>query len=564
MYNYSETHTRTHKVFVAQAQLSSVQGTKSTEAFAREQILDWLRRYFPNHPIGHSLFEQERFHYHDPERGYVLEALRPQDNYWAMQLSHPCTENHGRQWITELSLAKPQNDSPPPPLFGIRLKYSDTARDLGPPIHTIPRIWRDFLKNPGLWDDGTKLQDRLGFIEDPAHSDFDRFLELLNNKSRKRPLFVISTNRNSENLADTLIDPNTLQRVCAGLAHVYVLGPKTTFALTDQLGKEWSVYNGAIRTYNPGFDDLNDELVAHPLILPSTTWDIGAKAVTSILKGSAFHASTNRNDLPSFNDVRRIYLSSLARRQQTKNADCSEQLEIAQQTADVLRQQSDEWRGAAEEAFERISEAEKLYFDAQTQVDVLEADIKRLRDNLKRTQKAAAQGTDSKIEIVSLFPDITKFDEWFDVTIGDRVLFPEMRRKAFMKDVAKGNVYTDHDLVYRMTLALADIHTRMKRSGSSALKARWDQQVSQSGVRIVKSNVDLVKRMDNRYTVDITTGNSTREIKLEWHLAKGGGRNPRNIFRQYYNWVPDYQNEDGTRGIVVIGHQTTHLDNKMT
>lgn len=67
-----------------------------------------------------------------------------------------------------------------------------------------------------------------------------------------------------------LCDPDELANRLAGIAEVFLLnGIETTFELTEATGKEFSCFNGAIRTYWPGLSLEHDSPFSHPLGLPS-------------------------------------------------------------------------------------------------------------------------------------------------------------------------------------------------------------------------------------------------------------------------------------------------------
>jgi hypothetical protein len=91
-------------------------------------------------------------------------------------------------------------------------------------------------------------------------------LESLVLAERTLPVVVITPSpRNNK----PIIDANRTADALAGMAHVFVVGSASaTFALTTALGKEWAVFQGAVRLYWPGFS-RSDPPRRHPLWLPS-------------------------------------------------------------------------------------------------------------------------------------------------------------------------------------------------------------------------------------------------------------------------------------------------------
>ena len=63
-----------------------------------------------------------------------------------------------------------------------------------------------------------------------------------------------------------------LARAVLGLAHVFVLQPEHSWALTRQLEKRLSVFGGAVRIYDPGFYEADDPF-RHPLFLANRLQD---------------------------------------------------------------------------------------------------------------------------------------------------------------------------------------------------------------------------------------------------------------------------------------------------
>ncbi|MCW5790451.1 MAG: hypothetical protein KIT72_08520 [Polyangiaceae bacterium] len=100
----------------------------------------------------------------------------------------------------------------------------------------------------------------------------DPLLELLLSKTRRHPIVVLSPDPYSERLS---VDPDAISNAVAGVASVHVLASKWAgFALTDEVGKRYSCYNGAVRIYWPRFS-LEADPFFHRLWLPSEISELG-------------------------------------------------------------------------------------------------------------------------------------------------------------------------------------------------------------------------------------------------------------------------------------------------
>lgn len=120
----------------------------------------------------------------------------------------------------------------------------------------------------------------------------EAFIEKL--KSSQRPIpFVVVTKCFDESL---LFDVDKLCNVLAGSANVYVLDKEATFRVSDTFGREWSVFNGAIRIYFPKF---GDDIWQHPLYTPNYILD---KGVDRILRQISRRIGEHLN----FNENRRV------------------------------------------------------------------------------------------------------------------------------------------------------------------------------------------------------------------------------------------------------------------
>lgn len=100
----------------------------------------------------------------------------------------------------------------------------------------------------------------------------DKLVEMLLSKSRRHPVVVVSPDPFSETWT---VDPVAISNILAGVASVHVLSSKWAgFALTDEVGKQRSCYNGAVRIYWPRFS-LDADPFFHRLWLPSEISEFG-------------------------------------------------------------------------------------------------------------------------------------------------------------------------------------------------------------------------------------------------------------------------------------------------
>lgn len=131
---------------------------------------------------------------------------------------------------------------------------------------------------------------RLGI--EPTYVDVDDipgFVDFLYAATRRFPVIVFSPDPATGELA---VRPEVVAHALAGLARVCVLAtPDATYALSDQVGKLCSCYNGAVRIYWPRFADDSDPYF-HRLWMPGAVAEMGAEGFAhSLLRFIAAAAS---------------------------------------------------------------------------------------------------------------------------------------------------------------------------------------------------------------------------------------------------------------------------------
>lgn len=123
-----------------------------------------------------------------------------------------------------------------------------------------PRIVQDILRSGAPWyykDTHVSLSP----ITFQGRDGGDDFIRLAWSKGRSLPLISVSSNTeipfSSHDLASIAYD-------LAGLAVVAEIDEEAAWFITEQKGKEWSCYGGALRVYWPGLDEASS-CFEHPL-----------------------------------------------------------------------------------------------------------------------------------------------------------------------------------------------------------------------------------------------------------------------------------------------------------
>ena len=284
-------HPRIRQVVQITAYLCGEDSEASADE-ARHETLRWLHKRagpLPSDAWQGATFEREVA----PGHSAFAVSLTEPAPYWVARLDHPDPIVPGRTWSTEVTVGI----SPQGAQFGVRLSCSSRRDDPEVELST-PGIALQVADRPGLQDFGVRLTPEAWLLE--SSDDLYRFLELVENPARTRPVYVVSLPDGEVDPATAFIDCRSLARRCLGIAHVVILPSPLSFELTDQVGREHSVFSGAVRSYFPGFAVENQVPRKHPLALAARIVDWpggGARAFEDLLVRRAYEYSTCHPDL---------------------------------------------------------------------------------------------------------------------------------------------------------------------------------------------------------------------------------------------------------------------------
>lgn len=165
----------------------------------------------------------------------------------ALRLSHPDSDEPALLWESELILAHEHRANQ----LRVAARTScghvgDYVAPIALPAPSRPRVVKELVQKFGAFEGQTRLTS-VAIPVTPG--DFEKhFIAVLENPERAVPLVVVST-RGSGRPA---VDPRKVADQLVGLAVVCAFESKfVSFRLTDALGEEWTVRDGAVRIYWP-------------------------------------------------------------------------------------------------------------------------------------------------------------------------------------------------------------------------------------------------------------------------------------------------------------------------
>ncbi|WP_370323778.1 hypothetical protein [Euzebya sp.] len=174
---------------------------------------------------------------------------------------------NGVQWRTEILHGAPDERAHVTIRIGIRAAATGSIAPLEYEFKS-PALVRTLLRELDVYDG--EHECHADPVPEVGPSQVGDLVTLMQSDSRRLPVIVVSrTSRGS----DLLLDPVELSRQLAGMAHVRVMStPQSSWTLTDVVGAQLSVYDGALRVYFPSFTP-DDDPYRHRLTFPDRISD---------------------------------------------------------------------------------------------------------------------------------------------------------------------------------------------------------------------------------------------------------------------------------------------------
>jgi hypothetical protein len=497
---------------------------------ARRQILEWLQRKcgvaFPVAAwAGNSFIVYS-------DQGRSVEVLaQDESDVWASLLIAPERPDGGRSWIAETALFRDDDRV----RLAVRLSCAAQG-EVGDFAISVPPFVQPLARDFDLVSHGETL---LGTARDVTTADdVERLVALIEAERRILPVIVVS-GTDAAGGSRYLLDTDELAARLAGLAWVFRIPYEAAYELTSRFDKQWSVFNGACRTYRPGFQRASQTPFDHPLIVGHRllSEDGGAWAVERLCQDVA-RASVEAPDmfarLPRFHDLKAAFVRrDTERRLETETAEPAR--------APLLKRQIETLQGQVEQALSQAVEADQEarlaradLEDSQQLNTALQARIEQL-EALAKSHDQVVLPSDrpgSYAELVS----------WVAGNFPDRLVLSVKARRALA-----GSVYKDLALVCDALELMAQQYVDMKRYGG--------RNEFEDRLRCLKLKEEAVSATPAKLRNDpqYWCRHEGRDLFTDRHLKKGNSRDPQECLRIYYAW-------DETSRTVVIGHLTTHLE----
>lgn len=437
-------------------------------------------------------------------------------NLWALRVDNPDLNVAQRIWTTEFVVGYTREFKRP--MFSLRLLVS-SPEDRLQIQPAVPAVVRKISKQFGVHRGPTKFRFEPWVLK--SEDDVESFLYYLVNPNRSVPIFAISL---EEEAGRPSFNPIALNKATVGIGTVVVLPPEVSWTITNNFGKQLSIFNGAIRTYMPGFSNGANPY-PHKLFIPNREgMDDWERQTLEILCWIAANESLRHlrlgRDVLSFSDVREYCQDRERAALKASGSDYSAQLEAAQIQIDSLKEDLDR---AKDESDKWLAE----YESADKQVQLLQQQIKIIRyRNQQLIGQIKNRGDDPDSSII-LPNSWDQFAEWCDDTLNGRiVLSPRARREV------KSPEFNDPKLAAKCLLWLANEYRDSRINGSDQDLRKYISE----GIKNDRCGAESFK-----FEWEGT------KYSVEWHIKNGGNtRDPLRCLRIYYLW------DESTNQVVIV------------
>lgn len=511
---------------------------------ASVQIYNWIKEKFP----GMGLPERICTYSRNSSTISVDIIYNRETRYFCMRTVHPDTSVAGRIWTTEAEIVDINGTLK----LGVKNYYST--------IDTVQADYVDFSAPSFVWTiykhigykDGQLGNGNLVIID--SDEKYIMFRKALEDSERKLPIIVITQNISGdtelikyfEAKDGYLLDGEKLAQDLRLVAHVFCLPTVYAYRLTEEVGKQWSVYDGAVRTYYSGIDFESSDYLEHPLQIAGK---IMASCYTSdsqkeYIGGHAFRhilAHNLKNHLLNeryswgelgykffFRANKEILREKLLL---AGKGNCQDN-EIYETQIKELEEQNDVLNSLLASGDVEIKKLESQVNQLKQNRVYLDTQIYELKKKLKNQKK--------EIEYPTTYGDMAG---WIEENYQAQIYLHPRAIKAL-----KSAEFENVKLVYQAVQLLAEFYYN-KRLGL-VTEEEYQEELQKLCLKDEKA-ITVISAGEQGDEYYVTIGE--KKHLLERHLTNGVSRDKRYCLRIYYYWDED-------RNQVVIGSLPAHLN----
>ena len=310
---------------------------------AVQHVLAWSQKR-AGARLPPEAWAKESFEFYSGGRNSIgVRLSEDKTDIWAIRTDDPDKTVPGRTWTNEVVIGRIEGQLP---RFSVRQTVSTAEHDLQIDPHS-PGFVQQIVESCGLWNGPYKLDSNPRLIDSDEEADL--LVDMMVDSDRSLPLLVVTTETDATPYSHA-IDPSGFGRALLGLGHVIVLPARFTWVLTERFGRQRSVFGGAIRYYQAGFNDESGPY-EHKLFIANqlTTLEDRLKVVRWI-RATAASDSIRRSrlgiDVLPFSSIRNAAARLRQIQLESFGASESEQLQAAKKRIKLLESELSEERSS--------------------------------------------------------------------------------------------------------------------------------------------------------------------------------------------------------------------------
>ena len=484
--------------------------------------------------------------FEDKLNGNEIGLIFKQDEgQFIFRCSHPDVSIPGRMWITDVQLSRHGSDY----FLAVRLSVTSLQSCTDEVPFSCPGFVHRIINYVGL-SDIYQLSRQVNHLA--SEEDVDSFVSFLENSERKMPAVLLTPVTYEDRFGQYMMDAEQMAFDLSGVAHVFKILPEANEYFTSRVGKQWTAFNGSVRTYYPNLSFQESDYYQHPMLTQKSIhlrnmYNEGDASLCMHEVEEYIKKYVLAQQIEWEADGIYFYLSSyqdLLREQRNKSRQSrSDLVRSYEEQLDQLQKQSEENLSLAD-SYAKDCEAYREENDQQRQlIGQLKAQVSMLRYQLKE-----ATGADVEQKIPES-GSLTEIPEWISKYYPDR-LFLHPRAERSLKNA----LYENTVLVYKCLKLLASKYYDYCIGEISYDAFMNECKAIDPGLDEAAAITDTAAGMqDDEYFV-LFHG---KKCKLDRHLTKGNSRDRRYCLRIYFFW-------DDREQIIVIGDLPHHLDTTAT
>ena len=508
---------REHEILRISANLGGIGRENLTEA-ARKHILAWVQNRCGG-TLPPDAWKGYAFEYFSGGRNSLgIRLTSDEADLWAIRAEDPDKTVPGRVWTTEIVVGELADKDVS---FSARLLVSTKEESLNIEPHT-PGFVQQLAERCGLSRRGYELSPIPWTIE--SKEDASTLVEMLLDPQRTLPYYVLTTPTNGSERAGPLLNAGELGRALVGMGLVAIVPSEFTWTLSESLGKQLSVFGGAVSSYLPGFKKGSSPW-DHRLVVAdrlSTSDDI-AQCVRWIRNQAAAESIRSTRidvDVLSFGTIKNASIQADRIRLIDEGASDTDKLANAQKIIESQKKKIEEDQGI-------ISYFEEEFHSAVERAKAAEDDYRRALFRNRHLENLLSGISDNQGETLEIPIDWDQFVDWCQQALADRVVLTPSARSS-----VRAPVFNDPQLAARCLNWLATI-CRDQRIGNLGGSLR--EAAIEDGIRNSHCGNDA-------FDFDW----QGRRLTADWHVKNGGNtRDPSRCLRIYYGW------DDYTQQIII-------------